>query len=130
MIRPAGRYVAMMTPAVVTFEPTSVRPVGCVANPNSRFPKPTTTGNIQSRNSSISSYASRVWIRSQLPCTWSSGPSPAFSLGTAVSISPSIRVELLQSNLSIVLEATCLVAPLRRSATGPSANGQWAAKIS
>jgi hypothetical protein len=88
------------------------------------------TGKIHNRNSSTRPFARRVCRRSELPTTWSSGPSASFRPRTAVATSPSISFEPAQSTPSSVLEATCLVAAFMLSAMGPSSNGQWAAKIS
>ena len=75
-----------------------------------RFPEPTTTGKVQSRNSSISSWARRVWTSCQLPCTWSKRPSWSLSRATSAAMSPVMGLAFFHSSLLNVDVATNLVA--------------------
>src|SRR5439155_13073719 len=59
----------------------------------SRFPLPSTTGNVHTWNSSTRSFRRSVWMRSPLPCTWISGPDCFFSSDTYIGTSPLMSVE-------------------------------------
>ena len=81
---PSGWYVAMITPVVETVEPTSFRLPGATPSSNRRFPPPSSTGKVHTRNSFTRPCFSSVWSRLELPCTWISTPSCALSLATSV----------------------------------------------
>ena len=98
----------------------SLSAAGIVPSPKRRLPVPSTTGKIHTRNSSMRSCRSSVWMRPGLPWTWISGPSSRLSAATYSATSPVISVELFHSTRSSVVEATCLRVLLRWSAIGPS----------
>src|ERR1043166_9312445 len=90
---PAGWYVLTRTPRGVLRVATRVRPLGGTPFSNSRFPSPSTTGNIQMRFSSTRSAAISVCSNSLLPQICNSGPSDVLSWRTSSTTSPSIRCD-------------------------------------
>ena len=85
---PSRTNDAKITPNGVVVDLTTLNAAGLVPSPKRRFPLPRVTGKIFSHSSSTRSFFYSVWMKSPLPWTWSSGPSPAFSLRTASAASP------------------------------------------